>query len=172
MSVLNPDHLFEQADKLIAAPAAGPPRQVDLRRAASGAYYALFHFVAISLGDEFVGVTQRSTARYSVVYRSVDHRALRELCSSVTKVTPPQKLARYLPTGGFGRNIVVFANAVIDLQEQRHRADYDPSARYRTSEVATIIETGRSGTRRFQKSNEASRKIFPYSSPLSAAVTL
>jgi hypothetical protein len=43
VTILNPDHLLEQADKLISPPAAGPPRQVDLRRAISSAYYGLFH---------------------------------------------------------------------------------------------------------------------------------
>jgi hypothetical protein len=38
VAALNPDHLFEQADKLIATPAVGAPRQVDLRRGISSAY--------------------------------------------------------------------------------------------------------------------------------------
>ena len=126
----------------------------------SAAYYALFHFVTTSLADEFVGMIHRSSARYSLVYRSVDHRALRELCTSLAKTTPPQKLMPFLPARSIERNLVVFANSVTDLQDQRHRADYDPRARYRTAEVATIIETGRSGVRRFQHSSDATRRSF------------
>lgn len=33
MVILNPEHLLEQAERLIEPPAAGPPRQVDVRRA-------------------------------------------------------------------------------------------------------------------------------------------
>jgi hypothetical protein len=42
VAVLNPSHLFEQANKLVAIQ-VGPPRQVDIRRAISAAYYATFH---------------------------------------------------------------------------------------------------------------------------------
>jgi len=54
VATLNPDHLFEQAERLVAPPPAGPPRQVDLRRAISAAYYGLFHFCLIAAADEFV----------------------------------------------------------------------------------------------------------------------
>jgi hypothetical protein len=39
LAILNPEHLFEQAEKLVIPPPAGPPRQVDIRRAVSAAYY-------------------------------------------------------------------------------------------------------------------------------------
>jgi hypothetical protein len=42
MAILNPEHLLQQAERLIQPPPAGPPRQVDLRRAISGAYYDAF----------------------------------------------------------------------------------------------------------------------------------
>ncbi|WP_428483813.1 hypothetical protein [Rhodopila sp.] len=120
MAILNPDHLFDQADKLVAPPPAGPPRQVDLRRAISSAYYGLFHYTLASLADEFVGVTQRATTRYVLVYRSVDHRTLRETCAEVQKQNPPQRYVRYFPANGFGANIQAFATATVELQEKRH----------------------------------------------------
>jgi hypothetical protein len=45
MATLNPDHLLAQAERLIRAPPAGPPLQVDVRRAISAAYYSVFHAV-------------------------------------------------------------------------------------------------------------------------------
>jgi hypothetical protein len=75
---MNPEHLFEQADKLIQAPAAGRPRQVDLRRGVSAAYYALFHAILAAAADLVVGTTNQSTVLYELVYRSIDHRALRD----------------------------------------------------------------------------------------------
>jgi hypothetical protein len=85
VTILNPDHLFEQADKLISPPPAGPPRQVDLRRAISSSYYGLFHACLVAAADEFVGVTQRATSRYALVYRSIDHKTLREVCNEAKK---------------------------------------------------------------------------------------
>lgn len=69
MAVLNPSHLFEQANKLIAIQ-VGPPRQVDIRRAISAAYYATFHATITAAADQFIGVTNRDTSRYGLVYRS------------------------------------------------------------------------------------------------------
>jgi hypothetical protein len=51
VTILNPDHLFDQADRLIVS-TAGPPRQVDLRRAISAAYYGVFHIVATAVADQ------------------------------------------------------------------------------------------------------------------------
>src|SRR5271155_41415 len=85
VAILNPDHLFEQAEKLIAPPPAGPPRQVDVRRAISAAYYGLFHAIIAAPADQFVGKAKRSSSLYGLVYRSVDHRRLRVLCEEVKR---------------------------------------------------------------------------------------
>lgn len=108
---MNPEHLFDQAEKLIQAPAAGRPRQVDLRRGVSAAYYGLFHATLAAAADLVVGTTNRSTAPYELVHRSIDHRALKELCTEVTKQTLPRKYATYIPPTGFWPNIATFATA-------------------------------------------------------------
>jgi len=133
VAILNPDHLFEQAERLVAPPPAGPPRQVDLRRAISAAYYGVFHFILTAAADEFVGVTKRTDRRYVLVYRSVDHRSLKDLCEEVRKQTLKSKYQQNAPTNGFGANIQAFAIAFIELQEKRHAADYDPSIRVKTT---------------------------------------
>jgi hypothetical protein len=45
VAILNPDHLFEQANRLAVPFGPGSIRQVDVRRAISAAYYGLFHAV-------------------------------------------------------------------------------------------------------------------------------
>lgn len=160
MAVLNPDHLFDQAEKLVAPPPAGPPRQVDLRRAISAAYYAVFHFVLTAAADEFVGVTKKTTRRYTLVYRSIDHRALRDLCSEAKKPQLTAKYGKYAPSNGFGPNIQAFASAVLELQEKRHSADYDPSSRVKTSDVRLAIATARSAIRRFERASPGRRGAF------------
>ena len=144
MSVLNPEHLFEQAEKLTATPAAGPPRQVDLRRAISAAYYGVFHAILTAAADEFNGVTKRGTHLYTSLYRSVDHRGLRDLCNEMKKQTLSTKYQKYSPFNGFDGNIQAFSTAVVEFQEKRHSADYDPSARLRTSDAMLAIATARS----------------------------
>jgi hypothetical protein len=47
----------------------------------------------------------------------------------VIKNPLPTKYSKYEPAGGFGQDLIALATAVIDLQEQRHLADYDPLSR-------------------------------------------
>src|SRR5262249_25719796 len=51
VAILDPEHLFDQADRLVAPPPAGPPRQADVRRAISAAYYAVFHGTLAAVAD-------------------------------------------------------------------------------------------------------------------------
>jgi hypothetical protein len=160
MAILNSEHLIEQAENLIAAPRAGPPRQVDLRRAISSAYYGLFHYTLRCVADEFVGATQRSTPSYALVYRAVDHRAFRDLCAEVLKQRPSQKYTPYLPVVGLGPDIRTFAGFAIELQEKRHFADYSPLPRFRTSDAKLAIELARVGVQSFSRAPLESRKVF------------
>jgi hypothetical protein len=123
VALLNPEHLFEQAEMLAARTPTGAPRQADLRRAISTAYYGLFHAALTALADEFVGITNRNTDRYTLAYRSVEHRVLRDLCEGIRKATPRVRYSRHIPAGGFCSGIAAFASAIIELQERRHDAD-------------------------------------------------
>lgn len=141
-------------------PPAGPPRQVNVRRAISAAYYGAFHFALTAAADEYVGKTKRGSPAYTLAYRSVDHRALKELCEEVKKTMPKPKVQRYAPANGFGANLQAFASAFVELQEKRHAADYDPSIRVKTSDASLAIATARSAVRRFKRASSARRKAF------------
>jgi uncharacterized protein (UPF0332 family) len=156
----NPDHLLEQADRLAARGHAGQPRQADLRRAVSTAYYAVFHAVAAAAADQYVGVTKRSTSQYTLVYRSVDHRVLRDLCASITKRQVPQKLARHVPATGFGPDMESFATNALELQRMRHEADYDPSIRIKTSDAVLAVSSARSALIHLTQASAPSREAF------------
>ena len=160
MAILDPEHLLEQAGRLVEPPPAGPPRQVDVRRAISAAYYAVFHATLAAAADQFVGVTKRATSQYALVYRSVDHKALRELSSEAHRAQLSDKYARHVPPGGFGPNIQAFAAAVLELQEKRHSADYDPSIRVKTSDAIVAIAAARSALNRFLGADLPRREAF------------
>lgn len=160
MPVLNPDHLLEQADRLLAPSGGGAPRQVDLRRAISNAYYAVFHAVVTEAADDLVGKSHRHTPRYALVYRSVAHRSLAELCKDIAKTKLPGKYSIHEPAGGFGPDLQSFAATVIQLQEKRHEADYDPLVRVRRSDAALAIATGREALVLFRRANVARRRAF------------
>jgi hypothetical protein len=79
VAILNPEHLFDQADALILG-GIGRPRQTDIRRAISASYYGLFHAVVTAAADLVVGQTNRAQPRYGLVYRSIEHKRVRESC--------------------------------------------------------------------------------------------
>jgi len=159
MAAINSNHLLAQAETLVAAP-AGAPRQVDLRRAISSAYYAVFHSVATALADQFIGVAKRAVSQYGLVYRSLDHRTLANLCDDLKKPIPPARLAKHVPPGGFSANLKSMFAAVKDLQEKRHSADYDPMIKFHAADAQLAIESARSAIVRFQQATEAERIAF------------
>jgi hypothetical protein len=160
VAILDPWHLLEQSERLVAQQPAGPPRQVDIRRAISSAYYAVFHAVLTAAADQFVGSTKRATRPYGLVYRTIDHSALRELCEEVQKTTPRAKYRAHAPAGGFAADIVAFATAALELQDKRLMADYDPMVRMRRSDAAAAIGTARTALQRFDQTDQGSREAF------------
>ena len=159
MPELNPTHLFEQASSLSRLRPTGAPRQVDLRRAISSAYYGIFHFTVGELASLMVGSGVGARARHALVYRGIDHRGLRDLCDDTAKTALPRKYRQLVPAG-FGFELQVFATSVIDLQGKRHRADYDPLARFRTRDATVAIATAKNAIRLFEQADEEQRKIF------------
>jgi uncharacterized protein (UPF0332 family) len=160
VAILNPNHLFEQAERLVSQQSAGPPRQVDIRRAISAAYYGVFHFTLAKAADQVVGATKRNTSPYGLVYRSVDHGALRTLCEEIKKSTLRPKYLRHAPSNGFGQNIRAFAAALLELQEKRHAADYDPLIRVKRSDAILAVRMARAALRRFDRANSRRRRAF------------
>lgn len=160
MTIPNPEHLFDQADRLLASPFPGPIRQTDLRRAISAAYYGLFHTCLIAAADEFVGAAHRATNRYGLVYRGIDHRTLREVCDEAKKPTPSARYMPHLPPGGFDSAIRAFSDTASELQRKRHLADYNPVPRLKRADAELALSTARDAVRAFARADEEHRKLF------------
>lgn len=160
MTIPNAEHLFEQAERLTLPSGRGAARQVDLRRAASSAYYGLFHAVMAAAADEFVGRSKRASMEYGLIYRSIDHRSLRELCAEVAKPVRSARYRRYEPEGGFGPELKAFAVALGELQRGRYEADYDPTIRLKRSDALAAVLTARSACQRLRDTSPEVRRIF------------
>lgn len=106
------DNLLELAEHL-ARLEPGRPKESTLRRAVSTAYYAVFHALAFLCADELVGYN-RPWEAFTPIYRTLDHSAARKL------------FERARSKNLYGEEVADIGGAFIDLQEQRHRADYDP----------------------------------------------
>ena len=99
------------------------PRQADLRRAISTSYYALFHALAKDAADLLVGVgTARVHKAWVHTYRALEHGFAKNACKEAKNL-------------GFTAGIGVCDDAFIALQEARHKADYDPEARFTRAEA-------------------------------------
>ena len=110
------------------------PRQADLRRSISTAYYALFHGLAELAAGRLVGstsTTQKSPA-WSRVYRDLNHLTAKKACSRPELEGCSQELAQFLMA--FPR-----------LQELRHQADYDPGVRFKQGEALSAADDAECG---------------------------
>ena len=160
MAILNPNHLLDQAEKLIAPPPHGPPRQADIRRAISAAYYSVFHATLAAAADQYVGAIHRGTNRYSLAYRSIDHQKIREICAKVKLHPVPREISPYTPPAGFDSETRNLASVLHELQQKRHDADYNPSIRVRTSDARLAIGAARNALQRLQAADSKSREVF------------
>jgi hypothetical protein len=133
---------------------------VDLRRAISDAYYGIFHATLAAAADQFVGAGKRSTSEYVLVYRSISHGAVRELCAEVKKPTFSRLLVRHVPAGGFGLDLKAYAEGLLELQEKRISADYDPQKRYRRLDAVAAIAAAQRALTEFKNTMPAEREAF------------
>lgn len=125
------------------------PSQVQLRRALSTAYYALFHALARNCADMLIGTTKksRSDAAWLEVYRSLGHGTAKSACEDgrINK---------------FPSDIHDFAVVFAELQSIRHAADYDPSARFRKTAVRASIDRAKIAIDSFGKAPTKHRRAF------------
>jgi hypothetical protein len=113
---------------------SGRPKQGHLRRCISSAYYAMFHALARCCADLLIGGSgsKRSMPAWSQVYRALDHGNAKSACANKPMIAK------------FPREIQEFSRAFVQLQSERHQADYDPDAMlYKSAALANIaiVET-------------------------------
>ena len=143
---MDPHDLMEAARALAKSDHA-PPMQARLRRAVSTAYYAMFHCLAASAADLFIG-TVRNPAWHRT-YRALEHGRARSACLQ-------GRMMREFPA-----EIRNFAKAFVELQIERQKADYAlDTAAYRKSDVLDYIVSAERAISRFEQADVAARRTF------------
>ena len=129
--------LLVQAEEL-ARRDARRPRQANLRRAISSAYYALFHLLASEASALYAGEA-RLAAR---ITRTFNHAEMKKASEMIANDKLPKGIH---PPGGYVApdDLKDVANALIDLQDERHLADYDLNRKYRRREALNHVQTAR-----------------------------
>jgi hypothetical protein len=120
------DDLLEQAHHL-AHREVNDPKQASLRRAVSTAYYGLFHLLI----DDAVGQWSIERQR-GMLGRTFQHGKMKDVCDDVCKDyrSGSEKI---------GAELFTVATAFIQLQQQRHIADYDISRNWTATEVESVL---------------------------------
>ncbi|MES2391818.1 MAG: hypothetical protein V4555_09260 [Acidobacteriota bacterium] len=133
---------------------AGRPKQANLRRASSAAYYSLFHFL---IWESARIVPKTPAGLRDRVCRTFHHNEMKQVCLPFSRGTLTPVVAALLH-GPPSREIRSIAKIFVDLQEIRHNADYDLAAHFSRLETLQTIERSESAQAawgRIRNSDEA-----------------
>ena len=146
---MTPSNLLAVAREL-ALLQRGRPRQANICRAVSTTYYALFHCLTECCADSLVGKAagRQGDLAWNQVYRALEHGTARRRCQRVSGLQR------------FPLEIKNFADLFVDLQEKRHKADYDPEAVFSRLNVVSDIYRAEEAISNFHKAPLNVRKAF------------
>lgn len=154
------DDLLEQASGLVRGGRLGRPRQADLRRGVSSAYYALFHTIV----DGAIASAVRGSGA------PVDARLRRTITHSAVKTSagwfasgkqPPRVIADMLGGPVCDPTLTQVCTSVLDLQEERHRADYDLASSFRRAEAERLVSDAKGAVAQMRALEESdARRVF------------
>ena len=147
---MNPRDLIRIARQLASGAVGGRrgrPRQTELRRAVSAAYYALFHALALSCANLLSG-TDRSRPSWEQTYRGLDHGHARNQCNDQSGMTALPADIR-----NFGRRFVY-------AQSKRQQADYSPTSTYSRRWVMQLIDENETALSAFENATSPDRRAF------------
>jgi uncharacterized protein (UPF0332 family) len=116
-----PQELLEQAQHL-ANREPTRPRQASLRRSLSAAYYALFHLLTTETAKNWKRPNERP-----IIARMMNHGDMNKIC-----IKKREELRR---TSRPGDHLLTITSAFVQLQQDRHAADYDDSIEWERSDV-------------------------------------
>ena len=149
---MNWEQLIALARMLANAPEYGQrrgrPQQIQLRKAISAAYYAMFHALARSNADSLIGASPqfRRLSAWTQTYRALDHGFAKSRMQSGLNTFAPA--------------IRNFGLTFIYLQNWRHRADYDPNAEFSRADAVNLIDRAEAAIIAFEAADLTERKAF------------
>ncbi len=143
---MNSRDLMEVARALTESD-AGRPTQARLRRAVSTAYYAMFHCLAASAADLFIGPARGPA--WHLAYRTLEHGRARSACRQGQAMRE------------FPAEVRNFAEAFVALQKARQQADYalDTDA-YQESDVLEYIDSAELAISQFEQADVEAKRGF------------
>lgn len=147
--------LIAQAE-MLATLDVGKPKQANLRRAISAAYYAVFHFLVDKACCVQIGTQHVQRGYRHALGRAFAHSVMKDACSSFGGGTLKSSMIKGLPRDQNGnypipKAIQNIAATFAELQEKRFLADYDLAERFKRSDVLALIDEVKSHVTKFSE---------------------
>lgn len=142
------------------------PRQANLRRAVSTAYYALFPYLVDEVCRTQIGTQNSQKEHRHALARAFVHTSMRDACASFNGGTLKESIIKGLPRDANGKypipsEIRTIAGTFVELQQKRHVADYDLSETFRKGEVLRLIAQTKTHVEQFRNlATSDTRKFF------------
>lgn len=126
--------LIDVAQQLCQDVEGNPPTQAAIRRSISTSYYALFTRTSLLVADTLAKGAAKAvpTEGWVRAHRCLNHGEIK-------------KEAKILSNSNCILAFTIWADAILTLQEARHRADYDPTAHFLVEESEDCVGLSISG---------------------------
>lgn len=113
------------------------PKQASLRRAVSAAYYSLFHLLVEDAARAMFGGPGAADLR-TVVCRAFQHATMKKAAKGFGggNLAEPWKSLLATPSP----QVQLVAGTFVDLQQERHQADYDLGRPLTRTEATDLVE--------------------------------
>ncbi len=149
--------LFEKGEE--ARNQAFTSGQAHLRRAVSTAYYAVFHMLLCAGSQRFMGPRKNdmNSPGAAILYRGFNHAEMRKVCEELKTDKLKERYRRALCRDSVSKEMRDFATAFINLQEQRHKADYNPAFAFEISDTKLLLESAAFAIKTFNRTDHAER---------------
>ena len=115
----------------------GRPRQADLRRGVSSAYYALFHLFSEEAAKAIYPGSPVNFPDHA--RRAISHTDVSKVARAITSSTLNKVLSPHFP-GGIDAGLQGIAHTLVALQVDRHHADYDFSKNISRSNAEISVD--------------------------------
>jgi len=132
---IRPEWLLRLANQLLGQ-GPGQPRNADLRRAVSTAYYALFHRITVDTAQHLPGGTDEEPRRAA---RYVTHTSVHQVCGWISGETPPRHLTALVDRLRSSHDVAYVAASYSKLHDEREAADYDHLANFTRPGTRAVV---------------------------------
>ncbi len=143
------------------------PRQASLRRAVSAAYYSLFHLLVDEATAMMFGRAGRRRRFRDVLARGFSHSSMAAACRSFAGANLPTSIASAVAPLPIPADLQTVATVFRELQEERHRADYNRAAPFYKAEVLDLLQDAGDAAEAWQRvRNDETARFFLMALPL------